>query len=343
MKKIFSYSMAALSLLFLLPNTALAMPPIEQSKMFDLTSEDTELIREKALHNNTVIQSFAFDHVNKHIYTVQLMAGGQQLPDEDEPVSGRDRDFRGDLTLTKLNLQGEIEGHMFLKEFGHGVSIGIETEGDNTFIWTETDAISNDGKHGWGSKLARFPFEDGQILHADNPQLEKFELIPDVDRTTVNIDMAYGNLTMRYRENGQFNFAVFPLDQVKQHNDTPIYNVAQPSGLGTFQGFASYGRFLYLLEGNAYGKGDSEKPTGNTKITIVDLADGSVVDQHLISAGSDLRFREPEGMSIYLPNPNTPNRAMLTLGFASTVSETNSAKLASIYGYDQLIRVEAQK
>lgn len=74
-------------------------------KMFDLSAQPTELVHDKALQNGTVLQSFAFDNVNKHIYTVQLMAGGLKLPGESAAVSGADRNLNGDLALTQLILR----------------------------------------------------------------------------------------------------------------------------------------------------------------------------------------------------------------------------------------------
>ncbi len=181
------------------------------------------------------------------------MAGGQRLPNESGPASkGAERAINGDLALTKLDMNGNILGYMFLKGFGHGVSIGVEMEGNTAYIWTEVDAVANGGKNGWGSRLTRFPFVNESILTSNSPNLEKFELIPNADRTTVNIDIAYGLLTMRYRKHGAYRFATFPLEQVKKREYTAIFDIAQPK-LGTFQGFASHGRYLYLLEGTPYG------------------------------------------------------------------------------------------
>ena len=137
---------------------------------------------------------------------------------------------------------------------------------------------------------------------------------------------------MRYRKHGAYRFATFPLEQVKKREYTAIFDIAQPK-LGTFQGFASHGRYLYLLEGTPYGSTGSAEPIGNTYITIADLVTGEVINKQLISAGSDLPFREPEGMGIFIPNPKMPQQAYLYFGFASTVSAKNSSKLASIYGF----------
>jgi len=310
------------------------------SKMFVLSEPAKPLFLEARLHNNTVQQSFAFDHANGHVYVVQLMAGGQQLPGEAAPVPGATRALNGDLTLTKLDLAGNELGHMFLKGFGHGVQIGVESDGETAYLWTETDSVA-EGRDGWGTQLTRFPFENGAILTPDSPSLEKHRLVDGADRTTVNIDAAHGLLTMRYRKDGAFRFGVYELEAVKRGVYEPVADVAQPS-MGTFQGFASYGGYLYLLEGNAYGSNGSTAPTGNTFITAVDLNTGNVVDKELIDAGTDLRFREPEGMSVWLPDPSKPQKAQLAFGFATTVSPTNSAKLANIFTVDRLLPAQSE-
>ncbi|HZG16207.1 MAG TPA: Tat pathway signal sequence domain protein [Candidatus Bathyarchaeia archaeon] len=314
-----------------LPNAG-AENSLPQSKMFDLSATASEVIRDAKLHNGTVMQSFAFDNVNEHIYVVQLMAGGQQLPGEEGPVSGANRDKAGDLTLTKLDLSGKELGYMFLKGFGHGVQIGVETVGGNAYIWMETDSVT-EGSSGWGTQLSRFRFENEKILTPDSPELEKHRLIKGADRTTVNIDQAHGLLTMRYRKDGEFRFAVFPLEQVKRERYEPIADVKQPS-VGTFQGFASYGSYLYLLEGNSFGSNGSTAPTGNTYITAVDLETGEVVDKQLMTAGDDLTFREPEGMAIRIPDRKHPKKAELCFGFASSFTPL---RLSNIFALDELI------
>ncbi|MDQ1914834.1 hypothetical protein RAC89_31100 [Paenibacillus sp. GD4] len=328
--------LTAVSLLPVAASTSLAERPALESKMFVLSGTANELFRDKALHNGTVLQSFAFDNVNQHIYVVQLMAGGQQLPGETAPVSGANRDKNGDLTLTQLDMEGNKLGYMFLKGFGHGVQIGVETVGDKAYLWTETDSVT-EGSSGWGTQIARFPFENGKILTPSSPELEKHRLVEGADRTTVNIDAATGQLTMRYRKDGSFRFGVYPLEEVKKGNYTPIADVPQPT-VGTFQGFASYGGYLYLLEGNAYGSSGSVAPEGNTYITAVDWKTGEVLDKELMTAGQSLTFREPEGMAIRIPDLRHPHKAELSFGFATNFTPN---RWASIYTLDELLPAEA--
>ncbi|MFD0679285.1 MULTISPECIES: phage baseplate protein [unclassified Paenibacillus] len=307
-----------------------------KSKMFALSEPAAELINEKALQNGTVLQSFAFDNVNQHIYVVQLMAGGQQLPGEAGTVSGASRDLNGDLALTQLDMSGNKLGYMYLKGFGHGVQIGVETVGETAYLWTETDSVT-EGSSGWGTQLARFPFENGKILTPESPELEKYRLVEGADRTTVNIDAANGLLTMRYRLDGAFRFGVYSLEEVKQNNYTPLADVPQPT-VGTFQGFASYGGYLYLLEGTAYGTNGSVAPVGNTYITAVELKTGEVIDKQLMTAGDTLTFREPEGLAIHLPDSKHPHKAQLSFGFASNFTPN---RLANIYYLDRLLPSKA--
>jgi hypothetical protein len=328
--------LAILGLLPLAPQMSSAERSALASKMFDLSAPAAEVFRDKPLHNGTVLQSFAFDNENGRVFTVQLMAGGQQLPGESAPVSGSARGKNGDLALTRLDLSGGETGHMFLKGFGHGVQIGVEAAGDESYLWTETDSRT-EGSDGWGTQLARFKFEDGKILTPDSPELEKFRLIEGVDRTTVNIDPANGLLTMRYRKDGAFRFALFDLESVKRHEYAPLADVPQPS-MGTFQGFASYGGYLYLLEGNSYGSNGSVEPTGNTFITCVDWQTGKVLDKQRVSAGNTLSFREPEGLAIRIPDVRHPQKAELAVGFASSFAPL---RLANIYAFDRLLPGEA--
>ncbi|MEV6970297.1 hypothetical protein AB0M47_34840 [Hamadaea sp. NPDC051192] len=304
---------------------------------FDLAAPGRPLFRTQRLHNKTVLQSFAFDNVNRHVYTVQLMAGGQQLADEAAPVSGANRDLAGDLCLTQLDLDGTELGYMFLKGFGHGVQIGAEPVGSSAFLWTETDAISDDGLHGWGSRLARFRFADGAIITPDSPEVRRIAPIPGADRTTCGIDPVLNRLVMRHRVAGTFRYALYDLDEARRNKFTPIFEVDQPALTYSFQGYATSGAYLYLLEGTSYGSSGSTAPVGNTYLTCVEWASGTVVARQLVSDGTDLAFREPEGMAIQVPDPSDPAGVRLAFGFASTTSPTDTAKLASVYYKDVLI------
>ncbi|GAB6928950.1 hypothetical protein JCM10914A_29330 [Paenibacillus sp. JCM 10914] len=312
---------------------------IPTSQVFDLGTPSTMLIREKQVHNATVLQSIGFDNVNQHIYVAQLVQGGLQLPGESGPVSGSVRSANGDLCITKLDFAGNKLSYMYVKGAGHGVSIGVEPgigqSGEPVaYLWTETDA-ENEGAGGRGTKLARFPFTDGAVVTPNTPWLDKFDIVPGAFNTTASVDMEYGHLLMRYRLDGVYYFDVYDLEQVKQNNYVSLAKIQIPSLPSSFQGYTKHGNYVYILEGNSYGSPGSVYPDGNTYITSLDLTTGETVERKLSRAGYTLPFREPEGMGIQIPDMNHPGGARLAFGFASTVSSTNTSKLVSIYYKDQ--------
>ncbi|MEU3981249.1 Tat pathway signal sequence domain protein [Streptomyces sp. NPDC026672] len=316
------------------------------SKRFDLTAPSTALLREVQLSGTRVLQSFAFDNTRGHLFTVQLVDGGLRLPGESQVSSGADREANGDLCVTRLDNSGQILGTMYLRGFGHGVQIGVESTASGSFLWTETHNVrtqNSDGTFsGWGDRIARFKFANGTVLTADSPAVTQYALESGVDRTTVAVDPVNARLAVRCRVNGAFRFRLYDLAAFTSGGRTALADVAQPADLqpaypDTFQGFATYGGYLYLLAGTYYGSDGSVSPDGNTFITCVDWNTGAVVDQQLTKAGYTLPYREPEGMAIQVPDPANPQAVRLCSGFASTTSDTDSRKKASVYYKEALI------
>ncbi|GAB2932264.1 hypothetical protein GCM10027280_19870 [Micromonospora polyrhachis] len=315
--------------------TALAAAELPASRRFNLTDGSDPLFREKPLRNATVLQSFAFDNVNRRIYVAQVLQGGLKLA-EPAAVSGGARNAAGDLCVTQLDFAGNQLGQMYLLGFGHGVSMGAEPVGSSTYLWTETDAVS-DGKTARGSSIARFPFVDRAVLTKASP-MEKHKPVAGATNTTASVDFAYGQLIVRYSLGGRMRISAYDLAAFKSGNYTPIATVDQPSVVADsrpFQGYTSFGRYLYLLEGSAYGTYDStEANYGNTYLTTVDFSTGAVVQRAWSKAGYSLSFREPEGMGVHLTDPANLNSARLCFGFASGLG---GARMASIYFKDLLI------
>jgi hypothetical protein len=280
------------------------------SQRFDLTQPSHDLFRNMPLHDQTVMQSFAYDNVNRRLFTAQLK-------------NGSGSDAAGDLCITQLDFSGNQLGFMFLEGFGHGVSIGAEPVGTATFLWTEVDAPNNGpGTSARGVRLARFKFTSGTTLTAASSALQKHTPIAGVTTTTPAIDPVNERLVMRYATGGTFRYAVYDLADVNAGDYTPLVDIAQPAGLGTFQGYTIYGEFLYTIDGTAY---DTSNPApGNTFVTCVDLNTGAVVDREFTQAGSTLSYREPEGLAIYR---TAAGETRLFLGFASGESGGRMANL----------------
>ncbi|MET7480224.1 Tat pathway signal sequence domain protein [Streptomyces sp. NPDC005648] len=325
-----------------------ASAAVAASTKFDLTAPSSELLREIDLQDVRVLQSFSFDNTNKHVYTVNLVQGGRQLPGETRQYTGTERAANGDLAVTRLDLTGAEIGRMYLKGFGHGVAIAAEPSGNSAYLWTETDAVAATDSagvtNGWGSKLARFKFVNGTVLTSDSSQVTKFSPVSGADRTTIAIDPVNSRLAVRYRVSGVFKFSLYELTAFKAGTFTPLATVTQPTGsaYSDFQGFTTLGQYLYMIDGNAYTYADSTtttptNPAGNTYITRIDWNTGSVSDRQLTKAAESLYYREPEGLAIQIPDTSNTAACRLVMGFASENSATDTDKMASFYYKSSLI------
>ncbi|WP_327169279.1 hypothetical protein [Streptomyces subrutilus] len=324
--------------------------------------------REETLHEGTVLQSIGFDNVNRRLYVAQLIQGGRKLPGESAAVSGATRDLHGDLSITEWTLgadaadgsgTGRITGSMYLRGFGHGVSIGVEPSGSGTYLWTEVDAVQ-DVKNGTsrGSRLCRFRFASSATpLDATNASLQKFTPVPGSVNNTASIDPITNRLVVRYSLGGM-RYRLYDLAAARAGDFTaPLAEIAEPAiaidrarfGYPSFQGYAAAGSYLYLLHGNSYGTmqdHDKNEATpeilisapgeGNTHLTSVDLNTGQIVRTFHSKAGYTLPFREPEGLAVQIPQPGNPEVYRLCMGFAS--GETGGQRKASVYYKDSLVQ-----
>ncbi len=265
-------------------------PAVPSSPRFDLTQASHDLFRHKPLSLPTVMQSFTFDNANQRLFVAQLSDGDSNL------------------CVTQLSFSGERVGQMSLTGFGHGVSIGVEPVGSDSYLWTEVDAVD-----GWGTRLARFRFVDGAEIDHTSGSLQKHQPIAGVDRFTCAVDPVNQRLIMRYRTiDKQFRFAVYDIADVRAGiYSRRLADIAQPAGLGNFQGYTAYGEYLYLLDGDYYDA--DNPPPGNTFVNSVSL-NGGPLTREPTNAGGSLVYREPEGMAVYRTEAGEPR---LFLGFAS--------------------------
>ncbi|KAJ5163360.1 uncharacterized protein N7500_005190 [Penicillium coprophilum] len=281
---------------------------IPTSKRFDLSKPSYDLFRSKSLHDVTVQQGFAFDNTNRRLFVTQRRDGS----------SGTS----GDLCVTQLDFDGNYVGHMHLTSFGHGVSFGVQAVGSSSYLWTEVEANSN----GYGKKLARFKFVSGTTLSSSSSSLKKFVPITSATEHTCSIDPVSNRLIVRANLSDGKYISVFDLDEATDGDFTnPLANFKHPSlntASDTFQGYAAYGQYIYLLYGNSYDVTDGKV---NSDVTAVNMNTGAVIQGPLITkAGSTLSFREPEGLAIY---QTAAGEVRLFLGFASGKSGDRRSNL----------------
>lgn len=263
----------------------------------DLTTPAVRWLWKKGtLHEPTVLQSFALDEVNKHLYALQVRRGGAES---------------GNLCLNKLDYEGTLLGHMYLQGFGHGVSMGVQNASDGTvWIWTEAAA-----EGGYGQGVTRFRFSGGAVRTAKDVKIRK--PVPDSTNNQPSVCMASKRIAVRYRMDNKPRYRVWDLDAfVDRDSGKPVADLAQtgahPDPKIPFQGYALHGDHLYQLAGTAYD--DTTNPPaqhGNAYLSCLDIHTGALLQQQRTEAGRTLTYREPEGVAVRR-SPGT----RLCVGFA---------------------------
>lgn len=295
----------ALAMLGLVASAAAKVP---ESDRFDLTKPSYDLFRSAKLADKPVQQSFTFDNVNKRLFVAQRRDGSEMKS--------------GHLAISQLDLKGNLLASMDVLSAGHGVNIGAEPAGKDTYLWTEIDAASS----GYGTALTRFKFVDGGVIDSDDKDLERIKPISDMDRGTCTIDPVNNRMVTRYQRDGAQNIAVFDMDDVADRNFTnPLVDWAIPDLNGktnVFQGYTAYGQYVYFLLGESY---EASGGVLNSEVLSLDLNTGKIVQGPVITkAGESLEFREPEGMAIYKTDDD---EVRLFLGFASGKSGDRRSNL----------------
>jgi hypothetical protein len=148
---------------------------------------------------------------------------------------------------------------------------------------------------------------------------------------------------MRYRRDGSFRYALYHLSHVRQDRPsyTPIADVAQPDVLiGTvFQGYASFGQYLYLLDGQIYSDTNPPEGKGNAHLTRVNWRTGEVEQRVRTIDGHELHRREPEGMGVWLDNPGQLSSARLGFAFGTSLTaDPADDRLCTVFFKDSLHR-----
>ncbi|MFD8542245.1 teichoic acid biosynthesis protein C [Streptomyces sp. NPDC059649] len=286
--------------------TALAMalpawkahaPTRAPAKPSGLAAPGKAWLIDRPLHQTTVLQSFAFDERNGHLFALQVMQGGIRLQDEDRAYSHGERARRGDLCLNRLAMNGTVTGYMFLKGFGHGGALGVEAGEHGSILWTEWDA---NPASGYGRGLCRFPFTHGRVLTRNSAELATYRPIPGSTSNCATLDPGRRRLLLRYKVHGEPRFALYETDQFASGAFHPLADFAQPhTELGLpFQGMALDGNSVYQLLGSGYGRGNPPSSSGNTRLSRINWRTGTVTRDVLERTAPALSWREPEGLAV---------------------------------------------
>jgi hypothetical protein len=290
-----------------------------------LVQPNVAILSSVTLRDTTIMQSFAYDDVNK----VWIFAQVQQSGRFGKTASQHAHD--GDLTLTKISQSGAILGYMYLSGFGHGLSIGVEPAGSTTYVWTESnsqyfEALGSADANGYGTKIARFAWRNSTTLTPLSSGVTLFAVNDEAPEQSPYVDYKRNRIAVQYwsAPHNTFRWAVYPLDQFKARDYTPIIRSSWPDELNriTDQGWA-YVNDSIMLNYNGNACSSTNPAPGNATLFKVSLPgpDAVVADRALITSGGSLSPREPEGLTI-LGSDN------VCVGFTSGSS---GARRANVY------------
>ncbi|MFI8962877.1 hypothetical protein ACIGO8_12220 [Streptomyces sp. NPDC053493] len=264
----------------------------------DIAGPVGKLLHRRPLHNGTVMQSFAVEPASGDVFVLQVMDGGIRLADEPAALDYPTRKTRGDLCLTRLGTTGTITGHMYLRGFGHGVSLGVENRAGQIWLWTEAESTPNSKNEGYGTAVVSFRYADGDVVDSGTARhTPAYTPDPAARFLTPAVDHSANELILRYTLDGGTHWARYDLAKAAAGVWEQIQRItpAIPADGTDFQGYASHAGVLYTLKGQSL---ETAPLPGNTWLTAFDWATGAQLDHQHVTAAPGLVWREPEGMAV---------------------------------------------
>lgn len=258
-----------------------------------------------SLHGTTVMQSFAYDAVNKVWIFAQVKNAST-----------------GALTLTKISPTGQKLGYMTLTDFGHAVSIGVEPMGSTTYVYTESHSVQNSSGIGFGTKIARFAWVNSATISSTSSSVTTYQVASGAISVTPMVDAVKNRITVQYKPSAtaRKQWVVYPLDQFKNKIFSPIVTVQWPTELDTIphqQGYVWLNdQTILSYHGTNY---NSSNTTGNATINEVNAVTGARTRSVLVTVAPSLVYREPEGLANLNGN--------ICTGFASGVAGARKANV----------------
>jgi hypothetical protein len=134
---------------------------------------------------------------------------------------------------------------------------------------------------------------------------------------TPSVDQRHGRIGIRHTLADGFHISVYSLAAARAGNFSRVLaSFKQPAMTADidFQGWALYGSYVYLWEGEAYG-GASDPDLATSKLWTYNINTGEVVESVRVLDGADLVYREAEGVGVYI---DRLGRARLCFGSGVT-------------------------
>ncbi|WP_225799085.1 hypothetical protein [Streptomyces sp. NK15101] len=333
----------------------------------DLSGVTGRLIQTVDLVKGPAPQAIATDTRNGYVFVLQMESGSQEDIEQ------------GNMRLNRIDrLTGRVIDSMQLKGFGHGISMGVEPQGTETYVWTEVGPLHlskrADGtvKAAFGKAVTRFLYQENTILDGNSPTLRKFTPPGSTSSTGPSIDPVNNLLCVMYHKDGKRTFTRYDLAAAAAGNWVPVGTtfvmrdcdglpstcvdeettppVPSPYPLEarlTSQGFTVLGDVLYWYQWAPYFV-DEDPATlpvdgfpGVAFLTSYSWTTGERFDRQVVTSADGLTRREPEGAAIEVDPATGENR--LLFGFSNTVPGTTGSRDVTISWYPTKPAVDGVK
>ncbi|APE25282.1 MULTISPECIES: hypothetical protein [Streptomyces] len=307
----------------------------------DLSGVTGRLVQTVDLVKSPAPQAIATDTVNGHIFVLQVESSATAP--------------QGNLYLNRIDrLTGTVTGSMQLKGFGHGLSMGAEPVGTDTYLWTEVGPLhtTSDGTT-FGKAVTRFLFEPGKVLDGSLiPSERKFTPPGSTSGTGPSLDPVNRQLCVMYHKDGKRHFTRYDAAAAATGSWVPVGSTfVMPAGEDVTpdvpspyplkktlvsQGFTVLGDVLYAYQWAPYDQ--ENNPTtvpdafpGIAFLTSYSWTTGQRLDRQVVTGADGLTRREPEGVATEV-DPATGETRLL-FGFSNTVPGTTGSRDVTICWY----------
>jgi hypothetical protein len=281
---------------------------------FDFLHTTPRLFNHLRPLESTVMQSFAIDELNRHIYVVQLnsrfTSGGAE-----------------DVTITRCSFDGRRIDYMLCENMGHGTQIGVENTNGTLYIWSSYEIVDASGT-ATDQEIVRFPYKAGGTINQSDASIQRFSALPKGDNLHPAVDQKNRQMVIRYDNKTDRQWVeLHDLDAVLANQYNPLATVDIPADISYLQSF-------WLDDGALYWyTGDTNEDNYPRLITVINMETGEQIAQKGVSVGSDIAQRyegdiEPEGMCMFT-DPDTGAKTLL-IGIVTGVA---GARIRRIYAY----------
>ncbi|MEX0168479.1 hypothetical protein [Streptomyces sp. LMG1-1-1.1] len=333
----------------------------------DLSGVTGRLVQTVDLEKGPAPQAIATDTRNGYVFVLQMESGSQTDTEQ------------GNMRLNRIDrLTGEFLDSMQLKGFGHGISMGVEPQGTDTYVWTEVGPLHltkrADGtvKAAFGKAVTRFLYKKDAILDGNSTELRKFTPPGSTAGTGPSIDPVNNLLCVMYHQSGKRRFTRYDLAAAAAGNWVPVGTTfvmrdcdglpetcvdeeatpAVPSRYPleptlTSQGYTVLGDVLYWYQWAPYLYDDDPATLpvdgfpGVAFLTSYSWTTGERFDRQVVTSADGLTRREPEGAAVEV-DPATGETRLL-FGFSNTVPGSTTARDVTISWYPTKPAVDGVK